>query len=91
MLNSLEFAIKFLGEAKLILDRNLPNQDSKYHGILYRVYGYIYWRSFKKLKSEEYLNKALEVFEKLKDPYLISTIHKEKGDLHKETFNMELA
>jgi hypothetical protein len=89
MLNSVEHAVKYLNQAKQILDRNLSNKETKYHGILYRVYGYIYWKSFKKRKSEEYLNLALQIFEKLKDPYLISTIHKEKGDLHKDKSDIE--
>jgi hypothetical protein len=52
--------------------------------LIFRAYGYQYWKFYKKSKADEYLNRALIIFEKLKSPYLISTIYKEKGDMHKE-------
>jgi hypothetical protein len=44
----------------------------------------MYWKFYKKGKADEYLNKAMAIFQKINDPYLISTIYKEKGDMHKE-------
>lgn len=84
MLNTLEFSLKHMERAQTWIERNDPNKESKYYGILLRNFGYQYWKFFKKSKADEYLNKAMVIFEKIKSPYLISTIYKERGDMHKE-------
>lgn len=89
MLNSLSHSESFLNEAKYIIDKNTQEKDTKYHGIIYRIMGYQYWKFYKKSKAQEYLNKALSIFEKLKDSKLIASIYKEKGDMHKEILEME--
>ena len=89
MLNSLEFSNKNLTEAKNIIDRNNEDKESIYHGIIYRIMGYQYWKFYKKQRSTEYLDKALKIFEKFKDFYQISTIYKEKGDMCKEVSDWE--
>lgn len=84
MLNSLERSSDYMHRASEIVERNEPEREGKHHGIVLRSYGYQYWKFFKKAKADEYLNKALAIFEKIKSPYLVSTIYKEKGDMHKE-------
>ena len=84
MLNSLELSNKLMDRAAAIIDRNEPDKEGKHHGIILRSYGYQFWKFFKKKQADEYLNKALAIFEKIQSPYLISTIYKEKGDMHKE-------
>jgi tetratricopeptide (TPR) repeat protein len=74
-----------------IVHRNETDKDSRHHGIIYRSFGYQYWKFFKKNKADEYLNKALAIFEKIHSPYLVSTIYKEKGDMHKELQEAEQA
>lgn len=85
MLNSLEKSQELMEKALQVVERNSPSSDSVDLGIMYRSFGYQYWKFYKKARADEYLNKALAIFEKLKNPhYLISTIYKEKGDMHKE-------
>jgi tetratricopeptide (TPR) repeat protein len=91
MLNSLERSNEFMSLAQDIVDRCEKDRDGKHHGIMMRSYGYQYWKFFKKAKADEYLNKALAIFEKVKSPYLVSTIYKEKGDMHKELQEAEQA
>ena len=91
MLNSLERSSELMQKATEIIDKNEADKEGKHHGILMRSYGYQYWKFFKKRLADEYLNKALAIFEKIKNPYLISTIYKEKGDMHKELQEAEQA
>ena len=84
MLNSLELSNNLMVKASEIIDRNEQDKEGKHHGIILRSFGYQYWKFFKKAKADDYLNKALVIFEKIKSPYLVSTIYKEKGDMHKE-------
>ena len=91
MLNSLEISNNYMNLALAVINRNEPNKESKQHGIIYRTYGYQYWKFYKKSKAEDYLSKAMAVFEKINDPYLLSTIYKEKGDMHKEKQEQEEA
>jgi tetratricopeptide (TPR) repeat protein len=91
MMNSLEHSNNLMLKALEIVERNEHDKDSKHHGIIYRSFGYQFWKFYKKRKADEYLNKALVIFEKIKDPYLISTIYKERGDMHKELQEAEQA
>jgi len=84
MLNSLELSSAQMDKAMALVDKNEQDKEGKHHGIMLRSYGYQYWKFFKKSKADEYLNKAMVIFEKIRQPYLISTIYKEKGDMHKE-------
>lgn len=84
LMNALEQSENLLQKAKEIVDRNELSQDSVHHGILLRVQGYQYWKFFKKQKAEEHLNRSLAIFQKLNEQYLVSTIYKEKGDMHRE-------
>ena len=83
-MNALEQSEKYLKKASEIIDRNESDKEGRHHGIINRIYGFTYWKFYKKNKADEYLNKALDIFQKLNDPYLISTIYKERGDMHKE-------
>lgn len=80
-----------MDRALAIIDRNEADKQGKHHGIILRSYGYQYWKFFKKREADDYLNRALVIFEKIKSPYLISTIYKEKGDMHKELQEAEQA
>jgi len=91
MLNSLELSTNQMEKAMAIIEKNEEEKDGKHHGIILRSYGYQFWKFFKKSKADEYLNKAMAIFEKIKQPYLISTIYKEKGDMHKELQEAEQA
>ena len=91
MLNSLELSNNLMVKASEIIDRNEQDKEGKHHGIILRSFGYQYWKFFKKAKADDYLNKALVIFEKIKSPYLVSTIYKEKGDMHKELQEAEQA
>jgi len=42
-------------------------------------------------EAEKYSNIAQDLFEKLGDPFLISTVYEEKGDMHKEFHEVEEA
>lgn len=91
MLNSLELSSQQMEKAMALIEKHEADKEGKHHGIILRSYGYQYWKFFKKSKADEYLNKAMVIFEKIKQPYLISTIFKEKGDMHKELQEAEQA
>lgn len=73
----------------MVLRNSAP--ESRHHGIVLRCYGYQYWKFYKKANADQYLNRALAIFEKCQMPYLVSTIYKEKGDMHKELQEADLA
>jgi hypothetical protein len=73
-----------MDQGSAIVERNEADKEGKHHGIMLRSYGYQYWKFFKKIKADDYLNRAMAIFEKIKSPYLVSTIYKERGDMHKE-------
>ena len=56
MLNSLEHAKKYLTAARAIIDRNEKDEMGKHHGIIGRHVGYMFWKFYKKSKSQEHLN-----------------------------------
>eukprot|EP00347_Sterkiella_histriomuscorum_P008848 403343508 len=91
ILNSLQNSMVYMEQALKIIERNSDDKFNIHLGIINRVIGYTYWKFYKRSKSNEYLTRALEIFEHHKNHYLIASIYKEKGDMAKEMLETEQA